>query len=122
VVGPDGEDEDLGLGEGVDHGGPATDLGVAVVVDKDVKEVVAELGGDLVGVGETLPGGGGNVDAGAVLDEELLDGGLGELSDDAVIGMLVWPLFTSSCLIGVKKRGRVTYVKGAEVSTCLPSP
>jgi hypothetical protein len=85
VVGPDGHDQDVGHAEGVDHGGPSTDVGEAVKLGEDVEDVLAELGVDLVGGGDALVLGLGHVDAVAILDEVLLERGGGELGDDAAV-------------------------------------
>jgi hypothetical protein len=74
----------MGLGESVGDGGPSANLGVAVVVAEDVEDSAAEGVVDLAAVGETGVGGGGDVDALAVLDEELLEATGGEGCDDAI--------------------------------------
>ena len=82
VIGPDGHDQDVFEAEGVLHCGPSTDLVVAVVVVKDAEENVTELGVDLAALRKALPGGGGNVNAGSILNEELVQAIGLKLGDD----------------------------------------
>ena len=86
---PDRHDEDHGNPKGVVEEGPSTDVVESVEVVKDLKDLVAELGGDGRGVGKTLEGRGGDLNLLAVLDEELRHLVLLKASDDTIVRLLV---------------------------------
>lgn len=85
-IGPDGHDEDMGLGQGVLDGRPAANLGVSVVVAENLEDVVAEILCDLGAGGDSAVGGRRDINALSVLDEELLHASGLELGDNAGSG------------------------------------
>lgn len=82
---PDGHDQDHGDVERLVELGEAADLLEAVAVAEEGVGVGAELRGNVAAIRDSLEAGGGDLDLLAVLDEELGELIVGELSDDTVV-------------------------------------
>lgn len=105
----------MGHAQGINHGGPSTDLGVSVVLGKHVENVVTELLCDLRRVGNAIVLGSGDVESLAILNEELGEGCRRKLGHNAMV--------PSQLLArGVSLSQRETHVNTRLVSTVLPAP